>query len=221
MCEFTRLRDLAVVVRRQAIPEVVSAVMAGTIDLDEAYRISQCVDQLAEMNRESAPLSLLDRFREMWNSASPADRAAIGEIVGVKAESPKAAGVLFPDAAPTVKQKERTQPTDGEFEAFYSAFPRRVNKAKAKVAFAKAFNRLRKSMTCEIAIKTIMDGVRVYSDNADPDALCHPTTWLNGDRWEDDPSGIGKQDRKSRNADNAMLGAYVERERTPIEEAVF
>jgi hypothetical protein len=221
MCEFTRLRDLAVVVRRQAIPEVVSAVMAGTIDLDEAYRISQCDDQLSEMHRESAPLSLLDRFREIWDSASPADRAAIGQIVGVKAESSKAAGVLFPDAAPAVKQKERVKPTDEEFEAFYSAFPRRVNKAKAKVAFRTAFGRLRKKMDCQTAITTIMEGVRVYAENANPDALCHPTTWLNGDRWEDDPSGIGTQDRASRNSDNAMLGAYVERERTPISEAVF
>ncbi len=221
MCEFTRLRDLAVVVRRQAIPEVVSAVMAGTIDLDEAYRISQCADQLAEMNRESAPLSLLNRFREMWNSASPDDRAAIVEIVGVKAECSKAAGMLFPDAVEPPKPKERMVPTDQEFEAFYEAFPRRVNKAKAKIAFRTAFGRLRKKMDCEAAITTIMEGVRVYSENANPEALCHPTTWLNGDRWEDDPSGIGTQDRKSRNADNAMLGAYVERERTPIEEAVF
>jgi hypothetical protein len=219
MCEFTRLRDLAVVVRRQGSPEIVSAVIAGKIDLDQAILL--CNGQSAEAVRPS----LLDRFRTMWESASAEEREAAGiaisEMVGLKAVPQKAAGMLFPDAIEPPKQKERILPTDEEFEAFYSAFPRRVNKAKAKVAFRTAFGRLRKKMDCQTAITTIMEGVRVYAENANPDALCHPTTWLNGDRWEDDPSGIGTQDRASRNSDNAMLGAYVERERTPISEAVF
>lgn len=220
MCEFTRLRDLAVVVRRQGTPEIVSAVIAGKIDLDQAMlRIN---GQSAEV---ASPLSLLDRFRELWESASAEEREAaglaIGEMVGLKAVAPKSAGVLFPDAIEPPKVKERVVPTDEEFESFYAEFPRRVNKAKAKIAFKAAFGRLRKKMDCEAAMRAVMDGVRVYSRNANPDALCHPTTWLNGDRWEDDPSGIGTQDRSSRKADNAMLGAYEERERTPLSEAVF
>jgi hypothetical protein len=220
MCEFTRLRDLAVVVRRQGTPEIVSAVIAGKIDLDQAMLLIN--GQSAEV---ASPLSLLDRFRIMWESASAEEREtaglAIGEMVGLKVASQKSAGVLFPDAIEPPRQKERIVPTDEEFESFYSAFPRRVNKAKAKLAFKSAFGRLRKKHDCEGAIRTIMDGVRVYSAKANPDALCHPTTWLNGDRWEDDPSGIGTQDKASRRSDNAMLGAYEERERTPLSEAVF
>lgn len=217
MCEFTRLRDLAFVVRRQGTPEIVSAVIAGKINLDQAMALIN--------GQPQSPVSLLDRFREMWESASAEEREASGlaisEMVGLKVVAPKSAGVLFPDAIEPPKPKERIVPTDEEFESFYTAFPRRVNKAKAKLAFKAAFGRLRKKMDCECAIRTIMDGVRVYSEKANPDALCHPTTWLNGDRWEDDPSGIGTQDRSSRRSDNAMLGAYEEHERTPLSEAVF
>lgn len=219
MCEFTRLRDLAVVVRRQGTPEIVSAVIAGKIDLDQAMSLIN--GQSAEVVRPS----LLDRFRVMWESASAEEREtaglAIGEMIGLKAVAQKSAGVLFPDAIEPSKQKERIVPTDEEFESFYSSFPRRVNKAKAKLAFKAAFGRLRKKMDCQAAIGTIMNGVKVYAEHANSDALCHPTTWLNGDRWEDDPSGIGTQDRSSRRSDNAMLGAYEERERTPLSEAVF
>lgn len=217
MCEFTRLRDLAVVVRRQGNPEIVSAVIAGKINLDQAM--------LMINGQSAAPVSLLDRFREMWESASAEEREAaglaIGQMVGLKVVAQKSAGVLFPDTIEPPKVKERVVPTDEEFEVFWRAFPRRAKKQDAKKAFIQAFGRLRKTMECDQVIATIMTGVAVYAENANPDVLCHPGTWLRADRWDDDPSAIGSRDKSSRNADNAMLGAYEERERTPISEAVF
>jgi ParB-like chromosome segregation protein Spo0J len=113
----------------------------------------------------------------------------------------KTKGVLFPEAVEERKIAGRMVPTDAEFEAFYSAFPRRVNKEKAKVAFAKAFKTLRKTLAPDAVIETIMQGVSVYAKHADPEVLCYPTTWLNGCRWEDDPGSIGKKAAVKSNAE--------------------
>ncbi len=129
-------------------------------------------------------------------------------------EPKKVPGALFPDAIEEKPQKGRMVPTDEEFEAFYKAFPRKVTKAKSKIAFEKAFKTLRKKHDPETAIKTIMSGVAVYVSKANPDALCHPTTWLNGERWDDDPESIGSptlgRATRGRDIKSMRYGTYDE-----------
>lgn len=87
----------------------------------------------------------------------------------------------------------RKHATSAEFDAFYAVFPRKTNKEKAREAFKKAFIRLRKKHGPDESTEIIMQGARIYSERANPEALCHPTTWLNGSRWEDDPDSIGSK----------------------------
>lgn len=68
------------------------------------------------------------------------------------------------------------------FEAFWAAYPRRVGKGKAVLAFERATTRVDPSV--------IVDGARRLA--ADPNLpevqyVPHPTTWLNRDGWGDDP----------------------------------
>lgn len=68
------------------------------------------------------------------------------------------------------------------FEEFWKAYPRKVGKGQARTAWAKAIK------TTDPA--TITDAAERFANeraNADPKFTPHPTTWLNGERWTDEP----------------------------------
>ena len=68
------------------------------------------------------------------------------------------------------------------FEAFWKAYPRKEKKQDAK----KAFMKLKPS---EDLFKTIMAGLENHKKSKqwmDKQFIPHPTTWLNGKRWEDE-----------------------------------
>jgi hypothetical protein len=73
------------------------------------------------------------------------------------------------------------------FELFWSAYPRRVSKAKARDAFAKA----RKKTTID-AMLTALEWQREQESWQQRDAdgvlryVPHPASWLNGERWDDE-----------------------------------
>lgn len=60
---------------------------------------------------------------------------------------------------------------------FYSAYPHKVGKPKAKIAFERARKRA--------GFDTIMAGLFRYRDKTDDRPWCNPATWLNQDRWAD------------------------------------
>lgn len=68
------------------------------------------------------------------------------------------------------------------FVEFWVTYPRRQGKAAAVKAFAKAL----KSATAE----EIIAGARRYAEdpNRDPTYTAHASTWLNHERWTDDPN---------------------------------
>jgi hypothetical protein len=68
-----------------------------------------------------------------------------------------------------------------DFGTFWAAYPRHEKRAEALKAWGKAIKRA--------APAAIIAGAQRYA--ADPNRLpaytAHPASWLNGDRWEDDP----------------------------------
>lgn len=98
--------------------------------------------------------------------------------------SPKDSTV--PSSEPSVP-RSKPHPTPYSpppFVTFWEAYPNKVGKRAAETAFARASKR------CDVG--EIMLGVqraklsRAWSDGYIP----HPTTWLNQDRWLDEPSEI-------------------------------
>ena len=76
-------------------------------------------------------------------------------------------------------------PTE-KFDEFWKAYPNKVGKPKAKAAFVKA---LRAASWPEIE-----DGLRRYVAKTDDRPWCNPATWLNQERWADQPApsrGVG------------------------------
>lgn len=69
------------------------------------------------------------------------------------------------------------------FDAFWSTYPRKAGKATARKAFEKAVERAGNPTP-------LLDGARRLRDDPNlPEKrfIPHPATWLNGDRWEDEP----------------------------------
>lgn len=68
------------------------------------------------------------------------------------------------------------------FDAFWALYPRKVDKANAEKAFGKKVN------TQAIYDKAIA-GIKAQRDELltrPPDKIPHPTTWINGERWNDE-----------------------------------
>jgi len=64
-----------------------------------------------------------------------------------------------------------------EFEEFWAGYPRKTNKAKAKVSFERLSQKDRKAA---------MEALSVYPWSDEQRYIPHATTWINGRRWEDE-----------------------------------
>ena len=78
------------------------------------------------------------------------------------------------------------------FDDFWALCPRKRGKGAARRAYAKA---------CQsVEEETILDGARRWrkeSIGKDPTYICHPATWLNQERWDDEPDVVVKADEDS------------------------
>jgi len=72
-------------------------------------------------------------------------------------------------------------PSEMPFEKFWKIYPRKVAKAEAKKAWTKVIKKT--------PIEVILQGAKRYAEDPyrQPMYTAHPTTWLNQERWTDDP----------------------------------
>lgn len=83
----------------------------------------------------------------------------------------------------TSRDQTRDSPDPPGFEQFWEIWPRREARARAVKAFRTA--------TRKTSVDAILDGARAYVRNCEqrkvePSYIAHATTWLNGERWNDD-----------------------------------
>jgi len=80
----------------------------------------------------------------------------------------------------TVGQEEKSINNPSLFDIFWKAYPRKVGPANARKAFAKlkVDNDLLKKM-----LSSIEQQKPLWKD---PQYIPHPSSWLNGERWEDE-----------------------------------
>lgn len=67
-----------------------------------------------------------------------------------------------------------------EFDAFWAAYPRRIDKKRARAAYAAARKRAP-------AAVILAGAKRLRGEGREQQFTPHPTTWLRGDRWDDEP----------------------------------
>jgi hypothetical protein len=102
--------------------------------------------------------------------------------VGTPVTPPRDTGV--PLTITTELDPENIEPVNdinAQFNDFWAVYPRKKGKGQARKAFEKAI--------AKTDLETILAGVAAYVDNvdmSDPQFIAHPSTWLNGERWEDE-----------------------------------
>lgn len=113
---------------------------------------------------------------------------------------------LAAPAAPAVRKASIVE----LFDRFWQAYPRRVEKRAALNAFEKAV------LKTKVDPEMIIGAAARYA--ADPNRVDrftkHPTTWLNGGCWEDDPlpaRGSTPQRSTQRDENAAMIGRLREK----------
>lgn len=82
-------------------------------------------------------------------------------------------------------------------ENFWPAYPNKVGKPEALKAFVRARNRT--------SLETITAGLQAYRAKTDDRPWCNPSTWLNQDRWNDQPAFVPKQQGPPRLTSDAMI----------------
>src|SRR5262249_61365141 len=82
---------------------------------------------------------------------------------------------------------------DENFESFWAQYPRKVEKLAAR----RAYNRAIKNGVGQAEI--LRGAMRYAAERAGQEARFtkHPTTWLNGGCWEDEPSPAARQQNRN------------------------
>lgn len=88
------------------------------------------------------------------------------------------------------------------FDEFWTAYPRKVGKVAARKAWTSATKR--------VNADKIVAAVREYPFRDDLQYVPHPASWLNGGRWEDDPSAVNP-------TRNGRAGTYGPRQHIPTD----
>lgn len=89
-----------------------------------------------------------------------------------------------------------------EFEEAWSIYPRKIGKALAFKKFNQALKRAR--------YETIINGIAGYKDytaGTEQRFICHLSTWLNQDRWNDDYAALICDNRRKSQTGNSMAAA--------------
>lgn len=83
--------------------------------------------------------------------------------------------------------REARDREDAAFGRFWSAYPRKVSKADARKAFTRAWRKLPPFDEEAILIGSLE---RAKASWTEAQFIPHPATWLNGERWQDEPSEV-------------------------------
>ncbi|MFI8254117.1 hypothetical protein [Streptomyces filamentosus] len=110
--------------------------------------------------------------------------------------------------APTPKKDPAPDLLEG-FDEFWAAYPRRIAKAPARAAWTKAIKRGAKPT--DITAAAARAAAQWRSQNTETKFIPHPATWLNGERYDDEPEPAPAQPQlpgTSRYTDYADRGIF-------------
>jgi hypothetical protein len=93
----------------------------------------------------------------------------------------------MPEARSQKESASALSPPSG-FDAFWDAFPKKVEKRGAKAKFDAAVRR-------GVPPDKIINAARLYASSRSvrEGFIAHPTTWLNNGRWDDEPEALPSQ----------------------------
>lgn len=129
---------------------------------------SRAKSQAKQARTETEAKSNAQRMRREREAVAKESKGLADNLVGVVPPKEK-------------RREEKITPTPYGFEDFWKAYPRKVSKADAVKAYAKAIK------TADPA--TILAGVKRFAEaakNTETRFIVHPARWLGGERWADE-----------------------------------
>lgn len=89
--------------------------------------------------------------------------------------------------------RKRSEESKEDFDRWWSLWPHKKGKGQARKAYAKALK-----LTDPATLYAALDRQLAHLKDQKARGFCpHPATWLNGERWEDEPDGPVVSDRFS------------------------
>jgi hypothetical protein len=106
---------------------------------------------------------------------------------------------------PSLRSGSRSSKLDEHFEEFWSAYPRKVSKATARKAWPKACKKLEAPRLVKAA--SYWAGLWQQA-GTEAQFIPYPATWLNGERWSDEPPlSRGQPDARPSTTDQRVAQA--------------
>jgi hypothetical protein len=99
------------------------------------------------------------------------------------------------EVKPVSKPKMVDQENSNRFELFWKAYPRKTNKGFARTVWAK----LKPDQATFDKMINAIAQQKKSEQWGNPQYIPHPSSWLNGERWEDEVGGTTQN--------NALAGA--------------
>jgi len=122
-----------------------------------------------------------------------------------------AAEAIESEVAPRRKAKPVHDEIEAEFERhFWPVYPNKVGKPVARNSFVKA--------RAKVDLQTIMVGLRIYVSKTDDRPWCNPSTWLNQERWADQPLRQSPQHSRPANPRQQMWIDEFNKQTGPLHE---
>ncbi|MBP2583357.1 hypothetical protein J3A78_003835 [Streptomyces sp. PvR006] len=94
-------------------------------------------------------------------------------------------GPADPETTQTAPKKPPASDLLEGFDEFWAAYPRRIAKAPARAAWSKAIKR--GAMPADITAAATRAAAQWRRQNTETKFIPHPATWLNGERYDDEP----------------------------------
>lgn len=94
-------------------------------------------------------------------------------------------GALFGDVTP-VTPRPAVDPDPEAFDAFWSAYPRKVGKGAAR----KAWEKITRTVDPAVIVAGLTRQARSLTDAHERGYCPHPSTWLNQERWADEVDNV-------------------------------
>lgn len=160
--------------------QIVAAVKAAAGEQDQVAAERRERDRLRKRTERAAKKEVQSRVAsdlsegQTWTRTDGADAPP----PSLDKKAPQTPKELNPSAPAS------PAPTRGEFDQFWTVFPNKVGKADAVKAFGKARQR--------VDFETLMAGLRRYVGKTDDRPWCNPATWLNQERWDDEPATVAR-----------------------------
>lgn len=120
--------------------------------------------------------------------SSPSDRLAMeGDIAPESLNIALPVPEPRPDPEPNPKDSCASADAEREFDDWWSAYPRKKGKGQA----VKAYRAARKKASAETILEALRSQ-RAHLTKEGVEFCPYPATWLNGERWDDEPDNVSQ-----------------------------